>query len=294
MLGPRSISLSLLSLLLLTPVGNARDTAYVAEIQQWRNDFDKDVRTGGWLELIGRLKLEQGATTLGSDSGSTLLLPAVAPKRLGTVVREDGAVKFEPVEGVAATVDGRAAAAVNELSTKAGSGRVKVGNYNFAVRVIGDDFYLLVRDSENPSIARFKGTSWFPIDHAYRVKARFTAYAQPEQVPVPMTHVDSKETMTSMGDVTFRWAGNTVRLKSFTDGDRLFLMFQDRTNGRQTYGGGRFLYAPIPKGGTTMLDFNKAFNPYCSVNSYVMCPVPPPENRLGVEVAAGEKYDGDD
>jgi uncharacterized protein (DUF1684 family) len=294
MLGPRSISLSLLSLLLLTPVGNARDTAYVAEIQKWRSDFDKDVRTGGWLELIGRLKLEQGATTLGSDSGSTLLLPPAAPKRLGTVVREDRAVKFEPVEGVAATVDGKAAAAVNELSTKTGSGRVKVGNYNFAVRVIGDDFYLLVRDTENPSIARFKGTSWFPIDHAYRVKARFTAYAQPEQVPVPMTHVDSKETMTSMGDVTFRWAGNTVRLKSFTDGDRLFLMFQDRTNGRQTYGGGRFLYAPMPKGGTTMLDFNKAFNPYCSVNSYVMCPVPPPENRLGVEVAAGEKYDGDD
>jgi uncharacterized protein (DUF1684 family) len=294
MVGPRSIALSLLLLLLLTPVGNARDTAYVAEIQKWRDDFDKDVRTGGWLELIGRLKLEQGATTLGSDSGSTLLLSPVAPKRLGTVIREGGAVKFEPAEGMAATVDGKAAATVNELSTKTGSGRVKVGNYSFAVRVIGDDFYLLVRDSENPSIARFKGTSWFPIDRAYRVKARFTAYAQPQQVPVPMTHVDSKETMTSMGEVTFQWAGNTVRLKSFTDEDRLFVMFQDRTNGRETYGGGRFLYAQMPKDGTTMLDFNKAFNPYCSVNSYVMCPVPPPENRLDVRVAAGEKYDGDD
>lgn len=294
MLGPRSIALSLLSLLLLNPVGNARDTAYVAEIQKWRDDFDNDVRTGGWLELIGRLKLEQGATTLGSDSASALLLPPVAPKRLGTVIREGGVVKFEPAEGVAATVDGKAVAAVDELSTKAGSGRVKVGNYSFAVRVIGDDFYLLVRDSENPSVARFKGTSWFPIDRAYRVKARFTAYAQPEQVPVPMTHVDSRETMTSTGDVTFQWAGNPVRLKLFTDEDRLFVMFQDRTNGRETYGGGRFLYAPMPKGGTTMLDFNKAFNPYCSVNSYVMCPVPPPENRLDVEVAAGEMYDGDD
>ncbi len=294
MLGPRSIGLSLLSLLLLTPVGNAHDTAYVAEIQKWRDDFDKDVRTGGWLELIGRLKLEQGATTLGSESGATLRLPPVAPKRIGTVIREGGAVRFEPAEGVAATVDGNAAAAVNELSTKTGSGRVKVGSYSFAVRVIGDDLYLLVRDSDNPSVARFKGTSWFPIDRAYRVKARFTAYAQPEQVPVPMTHVDSKETMTSRGDVTFQWAGTTVRLKSFTDKDRLFLMFQDRTNGRETYGGGRFLYAPMPRGGTTMLDFNKAFNPYCSVNSYVMCPVPPAENRLGVEVAAGEKYDGDD
>ncbi len=294
MLGPRSIALSLLSLLLLTPVGNASDTAYVAGVQKWRDDFDKDVRTGGWLELIGRLKLEQGATTLGSDPSSTLPMPPGAPKRLGTVILEGGAVKFEPAEGVAATVDGQAAAAMNELSTNSGSGRVKVGTYGFAVRVIGGDFYLLVRNSENPSIARFTGTSWFPIHRAYRVKARFTAYAQPEQVPVPLTHVDSKETMTSLGEVTFQWAGNIVRLKSFTGEGRLFVMFQDRTNGRETYGGGRFLYAPMPKDGTTVLDFNKAFNPYCSVNSYVMCPVPPPENRLAVEVTAGEKYHGDD
>ena len=201
------------------------------------------------------------------------------------MILEGGAVKFEPAEGVAATVDGEAAAAMKRMSfyifrfCRTG---LKIGTYGFAVRVIGGDSYLLVRNSENPSIARFTGTSWFPIHRAYRVKARFTAYAQPEQVPVPLTHVDSKETMTSLGEVTFQWAGNIVRLKSFTGEGRLFVMFQDRTNGRETYGGGRFLYAPMPKDGTTVLDFNKAFNPYCSVNSYVMCPVPPPENRLAV------------
>ena len=67
-------------------------------------------------------------------------------------------------------------------------------------------------------------------------------------------------------------------------------MFQDRTNGRESYGGGRFLNAPPPKDGTTVLDFNKAFNPYCSVNEFVVCTVPPPENRLTVRVAAGEQY----
>src|SRR5579863_968563 len=164
MLQPRSIALSFLSLLLLIPVGNAGDSAYVAEIQKWRIDFDKDVRTGGWLELIGRLKLEQGATTLGSDPGSTWILPPGAPQRLGTVIREGGTVKFEPAAAVAATVDGKAAAAMDELSTNSGSGRVTVGTYGFAVRIIGGDFYMLVRDSENPSIARFNGTSWFPIN----------------------------------------------------------------------------------------------------------------------------------
>jgi uncharacterized protein (DUF1684 family) len=288
----RWMAVSLLPLLLLTPFAYAGDTAYVAEIQKWRDEFDKDVRTGGWLELIGRLQLEEGGTTLGSDSDSTMILPSQAPKRLGTVTRQAGVFKFEPADGIEAIVDDHAVAGVTVLSTVSGSGRVKVGTYGFAVRAIGDDFYLLVRDSQNPAIANFKGTTWFPIGATYRVPARFTAYEHPEQVPTPLTHVESKQLFTSTGDVTFKWAGKTIRLKSFIDDDQLFVMFQDPTNGKQTYGGGRFLHAPMPKDGQTVLDFNKAFNPYCSVNTYVMCPIPPPENRLEVKIAAGEKYDG--
>jgi hypothetical protein len=86
--------------------------------------------------------------------------------------------------------------------------------------------------------------------------------------------------------------GRAVRLRTFNDESELFVMFQDETNGRETYGGGRFLNAPMPKDGTTVLDFNKAFNPYCSVNHYVMCPIPPAENRVGVRVVAGELFDG--
>lgn len=290
----RWVAVLLFPLLLLPPAACARDTAYVTEIQKWRDDFDQDVRTGGWLELIGRLKLDEGTVTLGSDPGSTMILPPEAPKRLGTVTRQAGVFTFAPADGVESTVNGKAAGGMTELSTKSGSGRVKVGNYAFAVRAVGEDFYLLVRDSQNPAIASFKGTSWFPVDTSYRVTARFTAYARPEQVPIPLTHVDSKELMTSPGDVTFRMAGKAIRLKAFVDDDQFFVMFQDQTNGNQTYGGGRFLHAPLPKDGTTVLDFNKAFNPYCSVNSYVMCPLPPPENRLDIKIYAGEKYQGHD
>ncbi len=105
-----------------------------------------------------------------------------------------------------------------------------------------------------------------------------------------MTHVESKTLMTSTGEVTFQLAGQTVRLKSFLDDSELFLMFEDSSNGKQTYGGGRFLHAPLPTNGVTALDFNKAFNPYCSLNPYVMCPIPTPENRLDIRVAAGETY----
>jgi uncharacterized protein (DUF1684 family) len=118
-------------------------------------------------------------------------------------------------------------------------------------------------------------------------------YAQPETVHVPLTHVTSKETMQSEGDLVFDLAGKSFRLKTFTDEEGLFVMFQDQTNGKGTYGGGRFVHAPKPTDGVTALDFNKAFNPYCSLNPYIMCPIPPAQNRLPVKVEAGERYYGE-
>jgi uncharacterized protein len=39
-----------------------------------------------------------------------------------------------------------------------------------------------------------------------------------------------------------------------------------------------------------ILDFNKAYNPYCAFAERYACPIPPPENKLSVEINAGEKY----
>ena len=67
----------------------------------------------------------------------------------------------------------------------------------------------------------------------------------------------------------------------------LFLHFTDKTNGSETYGGGRFLDLRIPEGNTLVLDFNKAYNPYCAYNNGYSCPIPPKENKLKVAVRAG-------
>jgi hypothetical protein len=191
------------------------------------------------------------------------------------------------------TIDGAPAAGVAELTTAHGKGRVAAGSFSFVVRTIGADYYLLAQDVDNPAARNFTGTEWFPVDHAYRVRAEFVAYAQPQSMTVPMTHVESRTVMSSTGDVIFRLKGARLRLKSFVDDDQLFIMFRDRTNGHETYGGGRFLHAPLPQEGVTTLDFNEAFNPFCSVNDYVVCPVVPAENRLGVSVEAGQKHHGE-
>ena len=74
--------------------------------------------------------------------------------------------------------------------------------------------------------------------------------------------------------------------------DYLFIPFKDETNGRETYGGGRYLDIRMGaiKSGKVSLDFNKAYNPYCAFASAggYSCPVPPRENHLKVAVKAGE------
>jgi uncharacterized protein (DUF1684 family) len=71
----------------------------------------------------------------------------------------------------------------------------------------------------------------------------------------------------------------------------LFFVFSDPTGKTDTYPGGRFLYAGPVVNGTVILDFNRAYNPPCSVTPYATCPLAPKVNRLSVPIAAGEKYD---
>jgi len=73
--------------------------------------------------------------------------------------------------------------------------------------------------------------------------------------------------------------------------DYLFLPFTDQTNGKETYANGRYidLREGDLKNGRIVIDFNKAYNPYCAFSSGYACPRPPQANNLQVEIKAGEK-----
>jgi uncharacterized protein (DUF1684 family) len=279
------------TMLLVAHLSSAADEAYTAEIQKWRQDFDADVRNGDWLTGIGNFEIPLGTSTLGSSQNSTMRLPPLhVAKSIGKLIRRGDVVKFIPSRGIHAKIDGHATSKPTILSMKSGVGRVQVGSIKFRVRPYADGLYLFVDDLKNPSVDEFAGNKWFPIDESYRVSATFIPYERPAETRVPLTHIEWKKPMTSTGDVVFTLGDQNIRLKTFIDGDDLFIMFSDLTNGQDTYGGGRFIDAPLPKDGTTTVDFNKAFNPYCSLNQYVYCPIPPPENRVDYRVAAGEQF----
>jgi uncharacterized protein (DUF1684 family) len=77
----------------------------------------------------------------------------------------------------------------------------------------------------------------------------------------------------------------------------LFLPFRDATNGRETYGAGRYLLdmaksadlGPGSASHSLVLDFNFSFHPSCAFDPRWSCPLAPPENRLDLPIEAGER-----
>jgi uncharacterized protein (DUF1684 family) len=111
-----------------------------------------------------------------------------------------------------------------------------------------------------------------------------------------------EETFTRIGSVHVPFSGGARTLglywmSGYAGG--LFLPFRDATNGRETYGAGRYLLdaaksadlGPGAAAGSQVLDFNFAFQPSCAWDPRWSCPLAPPENRLDIRIEAGERID---
>jgi len=94
-----------------------------------------------------------------------------------------------------------------------------------------------------------------------------------------------------MGDRHVPHSEREITLTLFKDlhGAELFLPFADATSGHETYSAGRYIDPHMLPDGRVEVDFNYAYNPYCAYNERWSCPLTPAENRIKVEVRAGEK-----
>lgn len=147
-----------------------------------------------------------------------------------------------------------------------------------------------IRNSNAASRLHFTGTRWFAASEAWRVKATWVAYPKGKTIPI-VNILGMKSDEPCPGYAEFNLQGRTMRLEPVLEENQLFFMFRDMTNARETYGAGRFLYAPVPKGNQVELDFNQAHNPPCAYTAFATCPLPPKQNTLPIAVEAGEKSD---
>lgn len=259
--------------------------------RQWRRE--RLTAETGWTTLIGLHWLRPGDNLLGSDPAARLPLPAdKAPARAGVLRWSDGRVTLLPEPGSGLTTDGRPITAPLALGTDQDETTtlVELGSLNFYVIARGDRLGLRVRDREAKLRRDFPGLDYFPPDPRYRVTARFVA--NPPGTTVPIANVlGMTDAMPSPGRVEFELDGETIALTALDDtGDgRLFLIVGDQTNGYETYGAGRYLYADKPENGLTVVDLNRLYNPPCAFTPYSTCQLPPKENKLARRLETGEK-----
>ncbi len=269
------------------------DPAYRAEIEAWRaRRLERLTAEDGWLSVVGLSWLEPGENSVGSASGSAVLLPeGRTPAAVGTITLANRQASFRARPGAEVRVDGKPSPAATLASDADGHPTVlSIGPVRFYVIERVGRFAVRVKDSASEARRDFQGLSYFRIDPSWRVEARFEPYDPPRSIAVPnvLGHVDSEP---SPGALVFEHGGKTYRLDPVLERGETdyFVIFGDRTNGTETYGAGRFLYVSPPVGGRTFIDFNKAYNPPCVFTDYATCPLPPPQNKLPIRIEAGEK-----
>jgi uncharacterized protein (DUF1684 family) len=160
---------------------------------------------------------------------------------------------------------------------------------------------LIVRHPQSPirdpeERAAFAGPAYFDYDTGARVVATVEP-VEPERRVIEGS-ADGRFEMTRFGEARFDLYAQSHALGLYwieVYGGGVFLSFRDGTSGRETYGAGRYLLDTVKgadlgtEGGGLVLDFNFAYQPSCSYDPMWVCPLAPPENRLAVEVRAGER-----
>ncbi len=150
----------------------------------------------------------------------------------------------------------------------------------------------------------FKGLTYFDPDSRYRIRCRLEP-ARPggDWLDIDTNGEDGVIHYRRSGSLRFELQGVQCELTVFAMsayGGGLFLPFRDATSGRETYGGGRYLFDTVkntdglslemtPGSIEVAIDFNYAYNPSCAYDDRWACPLAPRENWLSVPIRAGEK-----
>ena len=147
----------------------------------------------------------------------------------------------------------------------------------------------------------FTKMDYFPVNKNYRFEVELNEFKDKRHIEM-QTSTGEIQDYIDYGTVSFDVKGKKID-EDATKGTKVtlhiyinsrnpnyyFVPFWDLTvQTKETYGAGRYIELE-PTGEKFILDFNKAYNPYCAYNERWTCPLVPPDNRLNVRIEAGEK-----
>jgi uncharacterized protein (DUF1684 family) len=271
------------------------DPDHLQEVESWRRGrVERLTSPGGYLTLVGLTWLEPGPNRFGSAPDNEVRLPeGAAPAHVGTFFLEGDRVRVQAEAGAELTLDGEPVAE-REL-TKDIDGEpdiLQVRDLKLYVIQRADAIGVRVKDPNSVARREFRGIEYFPVDSSYRMRVPLQRYEPPREMVIPSA-LGPPQVYTALGEIELEHGGERWTMVPVTegglDGQEMFFIFGDLTNGVETFGWGRFLYGTLHEDDTISLDFNRAYNPPCAFSPHSTCPLPPPENRLAVRIEAGER-----
>lgn len=267
------------------------DPAYLQSLDQWKAEVVQDLKQE-WVPLAGLFWLKPGENSFGTDPKNAIVFPK-GPAQAGSLILQGKDVTARLGPATHAMITGKPVTKAELRPDTAGNPTVVgIGSLRLHVIIRGERVGIRLKDLDSDAVHQYRGAVFFPVDLSYRVTATWLPSDGKQTVDVPNVLGDVTPTPIA-GTAVFKINGQELRLTDL-GGDaakQLFFVFSDPTGKINTYPGGRFLKAGPVAHGTVVLDFNRAYNPPCSVTPYATCPLAPRENRLPVAITAGQQYD---
>jgi len=273
-----------------------------SDTMQWQVANSQKLKNpNGWLALTGHFWLREGVCSVGNSESAIVRLPEAAVGVQAEITVRGAAMEFRPISKHRFTMKDRELHGpqmlrIDALAKEADSEDVIQIENRFFLQLVrrSGRLAIRVRDPQSPALIHFPGKTWFPVDPNFRIAAQFHRWTQATETDSTNIRGESIQ-LDIIGEVKFRWEGIEYTFLAQQEGDELLIVFQDQSNGNDTYGPGRFLNVPMPsvmpgESAAIILDFNRTYNPPCAFSIHTLCPLAPAKNRLPFPIRAGETY----
>ena len=285
------MKLQILILLVLLGCNNNVDSP--AEHEEWKIKRKSALYADdGYLNLAGLYPIEEGNYTIGSGDHNDIRFPLDFPLDFGNVEVEDSSLIFNFNELV--YMNDSIEAKSFKYNYYQNKNNFNYGSFIWYVHMDSGVKGIRLRNIKHPLLDNDLKIEFFSYNPTMIVNAKFEEYSKP--LIKKLNNIQGgffNDTIPGIIHFNINDQEYTLQPTRSASG-KFFVVFGDKTNGKETYGGGRFLYlAPPEKDGDLIIDFNKAYNPPCVFSTFTTCPVPSKENILTFQVNAGEKnYNG--
>lgn len=141
----------------------------------------------------------------------------------------------------------------------------------------------------------FEPLKYFDVNPAFVFKSKLYPYATQDTVITRGTKGEERKVV-RLGYVTCTYENKLFNINVYQGTSRSgetyhSIWFTDKTTGDETYGVGRYIDFTLNRNPDYVytIDFNLAYNPYCSYSSVYSCAVPTRDDYIDVAIKAGEK-----